>query len=517
MKTKIQKKNENHLIFSNAFNDVERKIRDENESKLESYMKEVDNALDKIYISDESLNSDLMLKFLYNQKYRNHLNNKMKKIKKVNSISSIKENNKLFKTNTKFKSRRLTLISKTDSFEEPINKRNKNMKICFNTINNRNNILYKNIIEDSKTLNLNSDNKIKKEKNEISEEESIIKALRKNKIKLLKLHKNKFIKEMKKEKKLNKIDKEIENKTKTLFYNAKSRNIELNFNNSNEKEANNKKSKTNEKINFNLKKNWKCKSTENFNKLSNLNIKIFRNCIKNIKFDQNFSNIIKYVNKQRLSQYKINNFKDQIKSEEEILNQNKKLLKNQSKEVNFHKRELIKKEKKEKLYNLFKKQIKERFIHKNLKIDVIAKVSNKFAYFGRNYFLKNFNYNYLNDKDFLFENNLNSEKSTKNNSKLLKVKSSCDKVLSKIEKLAKEKKEIMKRIKQDEEKYNNSKNGYYFSVDNKDIIKRPLFSLSRNGNNYSDNHSYDEKTNLSKLQTEKEKLINEIFLPRIYD
>ena len=515
MKTKTNTNSENHLIFTTSFNNIEQNISDENKSVLESYMKEVDNALDNIYLSNELFNPDVMLKYLYNQKYRNKFANKKKKIKKIKSTSPLKDKNKLFNTNTKFNHRnnKLTIISKFDSYDENINKRNKNINIGFNTINNFNNkkIFYDNINE-----NDDSDNTIKKTKNENNnEEEKIITALKKNKINLLKLHRKKFIKEFKKEKKLNEIDEEIDNKTKTLFYNIKIHDKNKDINNLNEKV--NEKKKKNEKINSKLKKNWKYQSTDNFNKLSNL----YRNCIKNLKFDKNFANIINYVNKQRLSQYKINNLRKQIKSEEDILYRDKKLLKDQSKEIDFHKRELIRREEKEQLYNLFKKEIRERFIHKNLKIDVITKISNKFAYLGRDYFFKNFDYNYLNDEDFLFEDNLPNEKNKIKKKRFYKAASSCNKVISNIEKMAKQKKEIMKRIKDDEEKYNKNENGYYFCVENKELIKKPIYSLSRNKKNrFIDNDSYDdekeeEKIKLSNLQIKKKKMLREILLPKI--
>ena len=264
-----------------------------------------------------------------------------------------------------------------------------------------------------------------------------------------------------------------------------------------------------------MKKPNKSKSQENFDILSNLNYKLYKNCAKNIKFDKNFSNVIKSINKQRLTQYNIN-INRNIKSEESW-EQNNKLLNNQKKEVNFHKRELKKTEEKEILYNNFKKQIKERFINKNLKIDSIKKISTKLAFLGRKYFIKNFNYDYLKDKDFLFENNLQSSE-TPEKKRLYKIEKSCDKVISNIEKMEKRKNKILKRIEIDEEKYNKNENGYYFSVDNKDIIKKPIIDLSKKIiNRYDDESDEDEKTyNKSNNDIKKEnKKKNEILVPKI--
>jgi len=215
---------------------------------------------------------------------------------------------------------------------------------------------------------------------------------------------------------------------------------------------------------------------------------------------------LKYVSKKRLSQYKIKNLKNKIKSEEEILYPNKQLLKNQDKEINFHKKELLKRTEKENLYNNFKKQISERFIHKNLTIDAISKVSTKLAFYGRKYFIKNYNYDFIGDRDFLFKDEIMINSGMKQHKKrrYYKVKNSCQKVIDDIDKLAKNKIKIIKRLNDDEEKYKNKKNGYFFYFEDndknidKDLIKKRLhLSRNENGKNYSNNFSYDEFANKS--------------------
>ena len=81
--------------------------------------------------------------------------------------------------------------------------------------------------------------------------------------------------------------------------------------------------------------------------------------------------------------------------------------------------------------------------------------------------------------------------------------------------MEKEKNRVIKRIEKDEEKYNNTKNGYYFSVENKNIIYRPIFNISRNTLNNSDNFTYDDKLK-NKLKNDKDnKNRNGIRLPKI--
>ena len=546
MNIKSKDKFINTLILTDAFNSIEKTIYNKHENRLDSFIKDADNTFDNIYTSNQLFNPDYSIKLLYNKKIKN-LKRKNLNLYSINSLKgfssktiNLKKNK--FKNNQRNKNNNFTTTLKFNSYDNNRNKKKNHLNIGFNTINyfnnfnnydnhENNNEFISNVLNKQKkvrnSIDFNGSDKdnilIKNQKDYIikinKDEEKIIKALKKNKIKLLKFHKDKFVKEKEKEKKLNKIEKQIENKTNSLFYKNKGEeNTKMNDVDNKNLNDDNIQNYRNEKINlktFKIKKPNKSKSQKNFNILSNLNYKIYKNCVKNIKLDKNFSNIIKSINKQRLSQYNIN-INRKIKSEENWA-QNNKLLNNQKKEVNFHKRELVKKEEKEKLYNNFKKQIKERFIHKNLKIDSISKISTKLAFLGRKYFIKNFNYDYLKDKDFLFENYLQNSETPKKK-RLHKIEKSCEKVISNIEKMEKRKNKILKRIEIDEEKYNKNENGYYFSVDNKDIIKKPIINLSKKIINHSDDESdEDEKTNnKSNNDIKKEnKKINERLLPKI--
>jgi hypothetical protein len=308
---------------------------------------------------------------------------------------------------------------------------------------------------------------------------------------------NKSEKNIKKKEK-NKINFNKNDNSNDINSNVKKDDENESFVKNNEKKENNLKALLNEKkLNIN-------NSSKNMKKLEKIYYNIYLNCIKNIKQNQNFPNILKYVNKKRLSQYKIKNLKNKIKSEEEILYPNKQLLRNQDKEINFHKKELIKRTEKENLYNNFKKQISERFIHKNLTIDAISKVSTKLAFYGRKYFIKNYNYDFMGDRDFLFKNEIKANTGMNQHKKkrYYKVKNSCEKVIDDVDKLVKNKKKIMKRLDDDEEKYNDRKNGYFFDIEDhdknidKNLIKKRLHLLrNKDRKNYSNNYSYDESVN----------------------
>ena len=189
-----------------------------------------------------------------------------------------------------------------------------------------------------------------------------------------------------------------------------------------------------------------------------------------------------------MSQYKINNLENKLKTEGDIrLYNNNNLLRNQDKEINFHKQELKKTSEKENLYNNFKKQIRERYIHTNLTIDAINKISTKMAFFGRQYFIKNSNYNFKGDKDFLFKKDMLTSlgKKVPKNDRYYKVKNSCDKVISNIDHLEKHKNRIMKRLDGYESKYNYKRNGDFFTINidrkNKDKrLNKKRINLSRN-------------------------------------
>ena len=544
MNSKQKKEPDNSLVFTQVFNSIEEKICDKNEETIESYIKNADKTLDKIYISNQLFNPDFTLKLLYKKKLENkQKNNPKRKTFNINSISSL---NDYFNINKSIKKMIKVKKMKHNNNERNkdktifiqklkiLNNNNRNKDILkkeFNTINHyttkngdpikikgininenttkNNRFFYTPYTKKIKNIN-NNDYNIKINK----EEEKIINALKLNKLNLLKFHKNKFINEMKREKKLNEIEKQIENKTNTLFY-QKEENQNKNNNNNLE---NNVKSINDEEINSENSKNKKSdksKSSENFGKLANLNYTIYRNCIKNINFDQNFPDIIKSINKQRLSQFQINNMINRIKNEEDKLPKSKRLLNNQDKEINYHKKELVKREEKEKLYNIFKNEIKERFIHKNLKIDFVSKVSTKLAFFGRQYFFKNYSNKHSKEKDILFQSDIHNYENLKKKKRLKQIKASCNEVISNIKKMEKEKNRVIKRIEKDEEKYNNTKNGYYFSVENKNIINKPIFNISRNTLNNSDNFTYDDKFK-NKLKNDKDnKNRNGIRLPKI--
>lgn len=565
-----EKKNinlQNCLTFTEAFNKIERKTANKFEQNLDSYIKDADSTIDNIYVYNTLFNPVYALKYLNNKKLMRQLTNKKKykNLQTINSLKSLNEyqNNKMRNTNNlqKYKNKKNQFKSCEDfrhrnknKYRNKLNQFNtqnnynhtndKKVKFNYNTINNfnpNNNLLYENIVNklnksndnkniyndskngDIKNLILINNNEFNKynEANYNSEEENIINAIRKNKFNLLKFNKKKFIKELKKEKKIQQIDEEIEIKENSLFNdkeknlikaNSKINSIKLNMNLNNIKnenniqnlfiqniiqnknkeenfsqsvpkeniilkenyiktfnkpnnnsdsihnEKNNKKFNTSDDSNsdiinnikkennnqnsdkskiktikkediitktLNINKNSKYNSTTNIRKLAYLNYNIYNTCIRNIKQNQNFPDILKYVNKQRTFQYKINNINNKIKSEEDILYPNVKLLKNQDKEVNFHKKELKKRRENEDLYNNFKKQLRERYIHKNLTIDAISKVSNKLAFYGRKYFIKNLNY--FGDKDFFFKDemvlNFEKKKNPKKKSKdIIKLK-----------------------------------------------------------------------------------------------
>ena len=264
-----------------------------------------------------------------------------------------------------------------------------------------------------------------------------------------------------------------------------------NIKNYNNKEILDKSNKK-EEINFNELLNSistnKNNSEKKAKQLAKLNFNIYLNCIKNIEKNQNFPDILNYVDKQRFSQYKINDIENKLKTDGDmLLYKNRNLLRNQDKEINFHKKELMKTSEKENLYNNFKKQIRERYIHTNLTIDAISKISTKLAFFGRQYFMKNSNYNFNGDKDFLFQKEMLTSlgKKVHKKGRYYKVKNSCDKVISNIDHLEKHKNKIMKRLDGYEEKYSDIKNEDFLTIDNnrksknKKLIKKRI-NWSRN-------------------------------------
>ena len=266
-----------------------------------------------------------------------------------------------------------------------------------------------------------------------------------------------------------------------------------NIKNDNNKEISDKINKK-EENNFNELLNNistnKNNSEKKAKKLAKLNYNIYRNCIKNIEKNQNFPDILRYVDKQRLSQYKINNIENKLKTEGDmLLYKNKNLLRNQDKEINFHKKELTTTSEKENLYNNFKKQIRERYIHTNLTIDAISKISTKLAFFGRQYFINNSNYNFNGDKDFLFQKEMLTSlgKKVHKKGRYYKVKKSCDKVISNIDHLEKHKNKIMKRLDGYEEKYSDIKNELFLTIDS-----------NRKRNKNRNNNSIKKRANLSR-------------------
>jgi len=293
----------------------------------------------------------------------------------------------------------------------------------------------------------------------------------------------------------------IINQKKSIFYNAndikkekifidKSNDVNniKNYNNKETFDQTNKKEENNfSEILNNISTN-KNNSEKKAKQLAKLNFDIYLNCIKNIEQNKNFPDILNYVGKQRLSQYKINEIENKLKTEGDmLLYKNKNLLRNQDKEINFHKKELMKTSEKENLYNNFKKQIRERYIHTNLTIDAISKISTKLAFFGRQYFMKNSNFNFNGDKDFLFQKEMLTSlgKKVPKKGRYYKVKTSCDKVISNIDHLEKHKNKIMKRLDGYEEKYSDIKNDDFLTIDsnrknkNKRLIKKKV-NLSKN-------------------------------------
>ena len=293
MNSKQKKEPDNSLVFTQVFNSIEEKICDKNEETIESYIKNADKTLDKIYISNQLFNPDFTLKLLYKKKLENkQKNNPKRKTFNINSISSL---NDYFNINKSIKKMIKVKKMKHNNNERNkdktifiqklkiLNNNNRNKDILkkeFNTINHyttkngdpikikgininenttkNNRFFYTPYTKKIKNIN-NNDYNIKINK----EEEKIINALKLNKLNLLKFHKNKFINEMKREKKLNEIEKQIENKTNTLFY-QKEENQNKNNNNNLE---NNVKSINDEEINSENSKNKtsdKSKSSENF-------------------------------------------------------------------------------------------------------------------------------------------------------------------------------------------------------------------------------------------------------------
>ena len=654
----------NRFTLTEAFNRIERKTSDKIDQNLDSYIKDADSTLDNIYVYNTLFNPLFTLKYLNNKKFTKTFTNK-KKIQNLYSHKSLKQFNNIKKGSLKANERNKTFFkfdswgplkneNKTRNISKKNNSKNdygneKHVTFNFNTVynfnkgNESNKISQKLLLADTRNnsnkqyndimnniKDINRDNNKEKfmtiqiNKNDdpkISSKEygKILKELHKNKVNLLKFQKKKFIKEMKKEKKIKKIDEDIKSKENSLFQNnleekfdnygkimnnnltnyyfnamiisdnyknnlskfnkteknltsiksghikpkALTSNSTLNIQRKNKigqkslgkiinkseknikkikrKKSHSHKNDNSNNINFNIKKDDKNESfvnnnekkennlkaftsdkklninasSKNMKKLEKIYYNIYLNCIKNIKQNQNFPEILKYVNKKRLSQYKIKNLKNKIKSEEEILFPNKQLLRNQDKEIKFHKKELMKRTEKENLYNNFKKQISERFIHKNLTIDAISKVSTKLAFYGRKYFIKNFNYDFMGDRDFLFKNEIMPNFGLKKHKKwrYYKVKNSCQKVIDDVGKLEKNKIKIMKRLNDDEEKYNDKKNGYFFDFEenrdiDKDLIKKRIhLTRNDNGKNYSNNFSYDESMNKNNE--------NKLFLPKV--
>ena len=657
---------QNRLTLTDAFKRIEIKGSDKIDPKLDSYIKDADSTLENIYVYNTLFNPIFTLKYLNDNKFTKTFSNN-KTIQNASSHKSLKQFNNTKKSNLKVNERNDTLFkfnsyntlsngNKTKNISKNlnINKINypneKHVTFNFNTLNNFNKegelvkIKNKILLDDSKINSNKQFNDIMKNINDINidnnndndnfitiqinknndpkinskEYDKILKALHKNKFNLLKFQKKKFIKEMKKEKKMKKIDEAIKSKENSLFQNdlenkfgnfrkmvnnnltnyyfnamkiddnfqnnlikfnkteknlssikkCQNKNMQMisnstlniksknkieqnslgktitkseknikkiennkkdnsNNNNINSNEVkkddeNESHDKNNEKKENNLKAltidkklNKNCSSIK-IKKLAKINFNIYLNCIKNIQQNKNFPNILKYINKKRLSQYKLKNLKNKIRLEEEILYPNKQLLRNQGKEINFHKKELMKRTEKENLYNNFKKQISERFIHKNLTIDAISKISTKLAFYGRRYFIKNYNYDFMGDRDFLFKNEIKLKPGMKQHKKnrYYKAKNSVEKVIDEVDKLAKNKIKIMKRLSDDEEKYNDKRNGYFFDIENndrnidKDLIKKRLhLSTNESGNNYSNNLSYDESMNKYSK--------NELFLPRV--
>jgi hypothetical protein len=271
-----------------------------------------------------------------------------------------------------------------------------------------------------------------------------------------------------------------------------------NYNNKETLDKINKKEEINFKELLNNISSNKNNSERKAKQLAKLNFNIYLNCIKSIEQNQNFPYILNYVDKQRLSQYKINNIENKLKTEGDmLLYNNKNLLRNQDKEINFHKKELTTTSEKENLYNNFKKQIRERYIHTNLTIDAISKISTKLAFFGRQYFIKNSNYNFNGDKDFLFQKEMLTSlgKKVPKKGRYYKVKNSCDKVISNIDHLEKHKNKIMKRLDVYEEKYSDIKNEDFLTIDNrknKNKNKKLFKKRAKLSRNKKENNNFEE-------------------------
>ena len=101
--------------------------------------------------------------------------------------------------------------------------------------------------------------------------------------------------------------------------------------------------------------------------------------------------------------------------------------------------------------------------------------------------MKNSNFNFNGDKDFLFQKEMLTSlgKKVPKKGRYFKVKTSCDKVISNIDHLEKHKNKIMKRLDGYEEKYSDIKNEDFLTIDsnrknkNKRLIKKKV-NLSRN-------------------------------------
>ena len=506
IKLDTEKKNSNQ-----KFNDIKNSINDIN-------MDNNNNEFITIQINKEdapkssSKEDEIILKALHKNKF-NLLKFQKKKlfkeIKKERKIKIIDEDieskeNSLFQNDEENQMKPNLIKTNCNNNKNNIMRFNKTEKNLFNNNNKIGNQTKQMIINNTlNNKNVNKNGNKNKNKNE-------------NKIEQKSLEKDSINKNNNEKK-----EKNIENSNNHSNNNNDSNNLNSNIKKDEEKEqalSNTKKKENNLKSSSYNKKLISNKSGNNIKKLAKINYSIYLDCIKNIKQNQKFPNILKYVDKQRLSQYKINKLKSKINSEEDILYPNKQLLKNQDREVYFHKQELMKRTEKENLYNNFKKQLSERYIHKNLTIDAISKISTKLAFYGRRYFIKNFNYDFIGDKDFLFKNEMMLSLGQKHHKKerYYKVKNSCENVIYNINKLAKNKMRIMKRLNDDKEKYNNKKNGYFFVTDdtdkNKDKeldIKRMTLSRNENENNYTNNYSYDEFMN------KNTKEINEILLPKV--
>ena len=407
--------------------------------------------------------------FNHNKNNVNELNlifsENIKKIEKVNKFSFIKKNfvdtvktmensfdnilneNYLFDDVVKNKKKIKININKNNNNNENVNNNKK-------TIENKKNFIFKNKFLSNINNNTFSNNKNKNNKIIVSQSTPNIRKIFYNK--LLNFDKNKF---------LNKNFNIIKN-------NFSDCNVSIN-NNNNNKNIENKNNKS--EINFN-KNHFFTKSFYPFNKRKNI--------LKNEETNNNSLFTKNKTNNKNEYNYKLskNNLKTiylkcetYIKNSQKFLNymENKNSLENKSLSKILNKSSKPKYSKDVKvIQNKLKKNKSSMNIFTNINnnhkinVDFVYKMADNFAFEHRKELMKKLNYNYSNDKDFIFQKdcikireNLFKEIMKK---KTLNFKFSykfldVEKMMDKDYKI---KNNLMMRLDEDHQKY--LKNGYFF-------------------------------------------------------